>query len=81
MAKVQVSSSSTPVLHDRTTRNVTIELDEAQLYDALFTWLRLNNVPLPSQAPVDYVITVDTRGSSSGYSRYAKLEYTKRVDE
>ena len=81
MAKVQVSSSSSPVLHDITTRNVTIELDEAQLYDALFTWLRLNNVPLPSQSPVDYHITVGIDRSEEGANRYAKLEYSKRVDE
>ena len=65
MAKVQIVD--TIKVYDSTERTVTIKLTQEQMYDAFFTWMRLNNVKLPSQEPSDYNITynINVLGNSN----------------
>ena len=70
MAKVQIVD--TIEVKDSTERTVTIQLNEAQIHDALFTWMRLNNVKLPSQELSDYNIQVHCESYTSG-KRYALI--------
>ncbi len=57
MAKIHEAEAYVQV-EDNTERTISFELSESQVIDALFTWMRLHNLVLPSQDPGDYDINV-----------------------
>lgn len=59
-------------ISDNTERTVEFTLNKEQVYDALFTWMRLNGIDIPSKVKSDYNICV----TASNYSPDPELKIT-----
>ena len=51
---------------ETTERLFTVSMTQEQLYDAIFTWLRIKGVTLPSKNTKQYVIDISTGGYMVG---------------